>query len=108
MRMRTLPAAAMVFGVMAGCQPKMKLPGMVEYTCEDGKKFVVDYGAEQKADSKAAEATFHFGETAVRLPRQAVASGVKYSDEISTFLSKGGDASLKTPDGLYKGCKATP
>lgn len=68
----------------------------------------MDYGpgfdAKKPLPSKT---TVHYDETAIVLPQVPTASGARYSDEMTTFWSKGREATLKTSQGKYEGCLAS-
>jgi heat shock protein HslJ len=91
----SLPLLALV---LAGCaaRPPDTVPRTVAYRCADNTGFQATFTAEGGSVTVGSAV----------LPHVRTASGTKYSDGTTTFWSKGGQATLATPDGVAITCRA--
>lgn len=95
--------------LLSGCKVKNTVAGLVEYKCQGDKSFWVDFGSDYtKGKPLPANAILHFGDQAIRLPQAPDGSGIRYSDDLTTFVIRNGVARLNTRQGAYEGCQAAP
>lgn len=94
---RSEPSAAALAVSEAGA---VEGPRTFYFVCERGYGFAVRFSDES--------AQVYRPEGEVELPQERAASGVRYSDGVTTLWTKGDEALLETVGALYRNCRNDP